>query len=340
MCNALCYGCARTESANFNTKRPLIPDKKVLGLDILEKIFTEFTTVTALDFCGTVDDPFMHPEFNEILELALHSGIKQVWIHTNGSIRSTEYWQHSARILKQFDYHEVKFSVDGLRDTNHLYRQRTNFDRIMENAQAFIDAGGNACWQYLVFPWNAHQVEEAKELSADMGFHAFIHRHDRSIVASKNWNIEDIKRIQEQNRPTHYATDFDVNELFKANEHLERNEIDCFFQKEQMYFIDFNARLWPCCFLRNTEFFGHNNHWHQVKNNMFGVYNDLDWNRLDLYTVSEVLNHPFYRKDLTTSFDADYGTGCGSKIVKCANTCSLKGQQARPIAAHKYEENS
>ena len=34
MCNALCYGCARTESANFNTKRPLIPDKKILTAEI------------------------------------------------------------------------------------------------------------------------------------------------------------------------------------------------------------------------------------------------------------------------------------------------------------------
>ena len=54
----------------------------------------------------------------------------------------------------------------------------------MENARAFIDEGGNAAWQYLIFPWNAHQVDEAKELSVEMGFKQFIARHDRSIATS------------------------------------------------------------------------------------------------------------------------------------------------------------
>ena len=339
MCNALCYGCARTENANFNTKRPLIPDKKILSLAVLKKVFTQFTTVTGLDFCGTVDDPFMHPQFKEILELAYDCGIKRVWIHSNASIRPPEYWRQCAEVLKKFEHHELKFSIDGLEDTNHLYRQRTNFHRIMENAQAFIDAGGNASWQYLVFPWNSHQVDEAKQLSADMGFKTFIHRHDRSIVASQNWDIDDIKRIQTENKPTHYDNNFDITKLYEHGREYENNPIECFFQKEKMYFIDFNARLWPCCFLRNTEFFGHNNHWYQVKHNMFDAYKDVDWNRLDLYNVNDVLNHPFFANDLVESFDAEYGTGCGKKIVKCAGTCSLKGQQVRPIAAHKHEEN-
>ena len=340
MCNALCYGCARTESENFNTKRPLIPNKKILSLAVLEKIFTEFETVTGLDFCGTVDDPFMHPQFNDILELAHKCNIKNIWIHTNGSIREPEYWAKSAEILNKFESHELKFSIDGLRDTNHLYRQRTDFDRIMQNAQSFIDAGGNASWQMLVFPWNKHQVEEAKQLSSTMGFNMFIHRLDRSVVASQKWNIDDIRRIQQENKPTKIVDDFQVENLFNYGKDYEHNPIDCFFQKEQMYFIDFNARLWPCCFLRNTEFFGHNNHWHQVKNNMFGVYNDLDWNRLDLYNVSEVLTHPFYQSDLVDSFDNKFGTGCGDKMVKCAATCSKKGQEIRPIAKHKYENHN
>jgi hypothetical protein len=73
---------------------------------------------------------------------------------------------------------------------------------------------------------------------------------------------------------------------------------------------------------------------------MFGVYNDLDWNRLDLYNVSEVLTHPFYQSDLVDSFDNEFGTGCGDKMVKCAATCSKKGQEIRPIAKHKYENHN
>ena len=34
----------------------------------------------------------------------------------------------------------VIFSVDGLRDTNHLYRQGVNWDNVERNMQAFINA--------------------------------------------------------------------------------------------------------------------------------------------------------------------------------------------------------
>ena len=338
MCNALCYGCARTESANFNTKRPLIPDKKILELDVIDRILTQFHTVTTLDFCGTVDDPFMHPHFNRVLELALAHGVQNIFIHTNGSIRDPEYWKETSEILQRFENHELKFSIDGLEDTNHLYRQRTNFQRIMKNATAFIDAGGNASWQMLVFPWNEHQIENARTLSRVMGFTQFIHRKDRSVVADKNWTIEDIQRIQQRNRQPKQQ-EFDIDVFFNENSEYENNPIKCFFQQEQMYFIDFNARLWPCCFLRNTEFFGANRDWHQVRAVMYDAYNNDEWNRLDLYTVEQILEHPYYQQDLTASFNDKYGSRCGNKLVKCAKTCSIKGQTHRPIAKHKIEEN-
>ena len=339
MCNALCYGCARTDKANFNGKLPLIPNKKILELSTLKKAFTEFESVTGLDFCGTVDDPFMHPQFNDILQLALDSGIKNIFIHTNGSIRETDYWRESARILKQFDMHNLKFSVDGLRDTNHLYRQRTNFDKIMENAQAFIDAGGNAGWQYLVFPWNAHQVEEAKQLASEMGFSSFIHRHDRSVIGQNNLQLEDVQKIKEKNEPFRPVDNtLDLQLLYNYKKEVEYNDIDCYFKNQGMYFIDFNARLWPCCFIRNTEFGGYNSHWHQVKKVMFESYDNLDWNRLDMYTVEEITNHPYYKNDLVDSFSNGYGATCGSKLVKCSATCSKKIQENRPIAKFKIEE--
>jgi MoaA/NifB/PqqE/SkfB family radical SAM enzyme len=340
MCNALCFGCARTNHQNFNEKLPIIPDKKILQLDVIEKFLNDFVTVTELDFCGTVDDPFMHPQFNGILRLALKCGIKKVWIHTNGGTRSPSYWAETAEILQQFDSHQLKFSIDGLRDTNHLYRQKTNYDRIMANASAFIGAGGNAGWQYLVFPWNKHQVEEASEISKQMGFNTFIHRLDRSMISENNWEIEDVQRIQAEDKQYTKNDYYDLDELFASNKGIENNPIDCYFQNEKMYFIDFNARLWPCCFIRNTEFGGHNTHWHQVNKTMYGEYDSTDWNRLDLHSVDDILNHPFYKQDLVKSFDSEYGTSCGSKMVKCASTCSKKAQEARPIAKFKIERHN
>ena len=343
MCNALCYGCIRTDQTNFNGKLPIIPDKKMLQLPTLKKIFEQFTTVKTLDFCGTVDDPFMHPHFNDILRLALDSGIKNIKIHTNGSIRDADYWKETAEILNQFTTHNLKFSIDGLRDTNHLYyRQRTNFDKIMKNAQAFIEAGGTAGWQYIIFPWNKHQIEEASKLSKEMGFKTFIHRIDRVFINKnqKGWLLEDVIRRKQENKPINLNQKFDWNDLAVRFEKDEDNTIDCHFKKEKMYFIDFNARLWPCCFLRNTEFGGHNTHWHQVKNIMYDKYDDPTWNRLDLHSVEEILNHPFYANDLITSFNSKYGMECTDKLAKCAVTYSVKRQEILPIAKHKTENNN
>jgi hypothetical protein len=43
----------------------------------------------------------------------------------------------------------------------------------MSNAQAFINAGGRARWDYIVFAHNEHQVEEAEALANKMGFEKF-----------------------------------------------------------------------------------------------------------------------------------------------------------------------
>jgi MoaA/NifB/PqqE/SkfB family radical SAM enzyme len=65
------------------------------------------------------------------------------------------------------------FSVDGLDDTNHLYRKNTNFDKILANMKAYREAGGIAQWDYLAFKHNAHQIGTARQLAKDLGFTKF-----------------------------------------------------------------------------------------------------------------------------------------------------------------------
>ena len=43
----------------------------------------------------------------------------------------------------------------------------------MQSAQAFINAGGRAEWDFLVFRHNEHQVESARKLAKEMGFAKF-----------------------------------------------------------------------------------------------------------------------------------------------------------------------
>ena len=68
----------------------------------------------------------------------------------------------------------VHFGIDGLEDTNHLYRVNVKWKKVMENVKAFVENGGNAIWDYIVFRHNEHQVEQAREFSNKIGFKKFL----------------------------------------------------------------------------------------------------------------------------------------------------------------------
>lgn len=126
--------------------------------------------------CGNFGDPCACKEFVDIYEYvrAINPYIGLA-CNTNGSLRNPKWWARLGAVMRQ-DQNKgnyCTFSLDGLEDTNHLYRRNTNWKKIMENAQAFIDAGGVAHWDYIVFEYNEHQVEEARELAKTMGFKNF-----------------------------------------------------------------------------------------------------------------------------------------------------------------------
>lgn len=170
-CNAACPMCAR--NINGGEDNPQLPHTE-LSLDDIKKIFNpEF--VKQLDrmyMCGNYGDPIAAKDTLEVFQyFRNHNDRINLSMHTNGSAKKPDWWRQLAYILGSRGY--VVFGIDGLEDTNHLYRQNTVWSKIMENAQAFIDAGGRARWDYIVFAHNEHQVEEAEALANKMGFERF-----------------------------------------------------------------------------------------------------------------------------------------------------------------------
>lgn len=170
-CNAACPMCAR--NINGGEDNPQLPNVE-LTLDDAKKIF-EPKFIAQLDrmyMCGNFGDPIAAKDTLEIFNyFREHNSKMMLSLHTNGSAKTTEWWANLGRVLGRKGY--VVFSVDGLADTNHLYRQNTNFEKIMQNAQAFINAGGRARWDFIVFAHNEHQVDEAEALANKMGFEKF-----------------------------------------------------------------------------------------------------------------------------------------------------------------------
>ena len=122
--------------------------------------------------CGNQGDPFAAKDIVEILEYCVDNlpADKQLVTHSNGGLRSEEVWTRAGKALSTSHQHYMWFSIDGLKNTNELYRRNVEWEKLMRNASAFIEAGGVAYWDMLVFKHNEHQIEEVRQLAKNMGF--------------------------------------------------------------------------------------------------------------------------------------------------------------------------
>ena len=75
--------------------------------------------------------------------------------------------------FKQKGGFNVTFGIDGLEDTNHLYRKNVKWDVLQRNFRAYISAGGVADWQFIPFSWNKHQIEDTRDFAFKEGFRDF-----------------------------------------------------------------------------------------------------------------------------------------------------------------------
>ena len=123
--------------------------------------------------CGNLGDPIIAQDTLEIFEYFRWAN-PNMWLsmNTNGGAKPIEWWQKLAKVFDRKG--AVIFSVDGLEDTNHLYRQNVVWKNVERNMRAFIDAGGRARWDFLIFEHNQHQVEEAENLAKKWGCEKFM----------------------------------------------------------------------------------------------------------------------------------------------------------------------
>lgn len=174
-CNSACPMCPRYDSEGFeigtleNAEWTLESFKKAWPV----KFITDLKKILA---CGNYGDPCACKEFVDIYEYVREiNPCIGLACNTNGSLRNPAWWARLGAVMREDQNlgNYCTFSLDGLEDTNHLYRRNTVWKKIMENAKAFIDAGGIAHWDFIVFEYNEHQVDEARQLAKEMGFKNF-----------------------------------------------------------------------------------------------------------------------------------------------------------------------
>ena len=163
-CNAKCPMCSR-----YDRQGRVHPSLKFTHLNkkYFYKILEPLKNLKFVYFSGVYGDPCMHPDLLEFVNYLKNIKKVRVSIDTNASLQKPQFWKALANYRAY-----INFAIDGLEDTNHIYRQNTNYKNIMQNVETFCNAGGSGQWNFIVFKHNQHQVETAKKIASDLGLNS------------------------------------------------------------------------------------------------------------------------------------------------------------------------
>ena len=257
-CNAACpqwvrnfYGGKTIESLPL-VSQTLEQFKKAIPWDKMDSL-------KQIYFCGTYGDPIACPDLLKICEWIKTNTTCNITMHTNGGLQSNKYWSKIAQIVDK-----CAFGIDGLEDTNHLYRRNVQWNKLMRNVQSFINNGGHAIWDFIVFKHNEHQVEQAREYAMQMGFknfnfkktHRFLDKKhdliDKSPVVNMNNDVEYYLEMPEQDK---YRNTVGKNyvQLEKQYGSFKKyamlTKINCYDVRSKNIYIAASGHVFPCGWL-------------------------------------------------------------------------------------------
>jgi len=332
-CQASCPMCDRNIKGGA-----LNPNLRLheLKLEDIQRILPpEF--VKQLDkiyLCGNFGDPIIATDTLEVFKYFREQKKElTLGMNTNAGAQKPEWWRELAEVLGNWSY--VKFGFDGLGDTNHLYRQGVNWDIAWENAMAFIDAGGKAHWDYLIFAHNEHQVEEAEALSKEKGFTKFISKKTGRFFSTirktgkeehqamnrkgeEQQLLKKPKEVKYQNTATK-----DIIKLEEKHGSLEKYfdnvKIKCKVAAEKSMYLSAEGLILPCCWVAGNMYKfwqkpGENQVWQLIQQS--GGKDVFD---AKTHGVKAVLNNEYFTGKLVDAWDKP-NTHLGKPMV-CAQKC-------------------
>lgn len=306
-CNAWCLGCTRYDVTDQGLmKSPYVEFDKQVDLVVIDNIISQniLAEDAELMFCGTAGDPLAHTKFLEIITL-IKDKRPDTWlhIHTNGGLKHPEYYKKIAQLTNSRDW--FKFNVDGLSDTNEIYRRNVSWDKIIENMKAFNENKNcTSEWQFIIFPWNEHQVEEARELSIKLGFDKFQPREARvygdTLKGQKEAADKGLINEVAKNLPLYNLNESQPKYGFK----------DICFSVEGI-FVNQNGIVHPCCAWADSAYREGN-----VQDQIKEFYGQSDWNNLNKYKLREIMENKFW-KELYNSLYSNGKKPCHECVKRC-----------------------
>lgn len=253
-CNAACPQCPRNYFGGAVI--PTLPLQR-WSLSTFKKIFTHrwVSQIREVYFCGTYGDPMTNRDILSMTRFLRNNNKSiKIGIHTNGGVGTENTYRELAPLV---DF--IAFGIDGLDDTNHIYRRHVKWSKIMHNVSTFVSAGGRAIWDFIVFRHNEHQVQEARDLSNRLGVAEFNIKKTSRFV-NRNHKYSDSLDVQDRQGFVDYQIAIPlqpmyVNEgynLFRNGEiDVQCTKISCNSLRIKEIYIGADGFVFPCGWLHD-----------------------------------------------------------------------------------------
>ena len=262
-CNEACPMCDRNENGGA-VNQHIRGNEKELSLEDIKQMFPPhlIEQLNTMYMCGNLGDPISARDTLEIFKY-FRKHNSQMWLsmNTNAGAKSAEWWGDVARAIGRMGC--VIFSVDGLEETNHLYRQNVKWEYVERNMKAFIAAGGRARWDYLIFEHSECDVERAEQLAKEWGCERFMKKKTgRFFSSAKNKGKETHQAVNRKGVETTTLAKpkkkEHLNRAIEKEKEIEKTygsmmeyynkcDIACKVSKSKSIFVTAEGLIMPCC---------------------------------------------------------------------------------------------
>lgn len=334
-CNAACPQCARTGNS-------LLPIAETNYEDFIQWFEPEFAKqLSKVLYCGNYGDPAMENDLPKILEyfVSCNSNTRNS-VNTNGSLRSKDWWKDIGNILNKSVTSNVTFCIDGLEDTNHLYRINTDWNKIIENAEAYISTGATATWVFIVFEHNEHQIDEARELSQKLGFKQFAIKgsHRTGTVKPLNKIRKDQQYVVDNLNINKSTQEKYLHPIFKKEKKETNSNIFCDAKIKSSVYIDFAGDAWPCVWMGLRKY--QNSKAGRLFRDTLKNW-DVNYNNLRNHSLECILNNEFFsyvektwayqeKLDVCVKYCSEPVNLCDQQFLERYNNESRGGSNRKP----------
>jgi MoaA/NifB/PqqE/SkfB family radical SAM enzyme len=282
--------------------------------------------IRKITFCGNDGDPIYCKELVEICQWikTVNPDIHLVII-TNGSYKTTEWWQALGQSLDHRD--EIHWSIDGWHQhSNEQYRINSDWVSVMSGIRAFcgINDATYRVWDAIAFRFNQDHLDHMQRMARDLGLDLFqltkstkfgSHYPDtygtsdplcpeRSNLISSSQRFERVLiPITTRARPGEL-----LKEIFwrraQQLDHEQQHSGICLIGNKGV-FLNSQGEFYPCCWTANR--YPHNDQWHTLARERFNL-----WHR----AFSDIINNSFWHTDFLKFDSHECRTKCSKERLK------------------------